>query len=425
MQYRRYIFVFLLLSVATIFSVTFVANAQQATTCPALVSQALNQLGTNCASVGRNTSCYGFANVQHTAFASNVPADFYTKPGDHADLPITQAIQTGPLSLDAGQWGLNVMNVQANLPNALPGKGVVYLQMGGVEVENGVKPDAAVTLPETGITVNSTAATDLLSWPSPSVPGHASEKIVSIPSGSALSADALNPAGDFARVVFQNKAGWVSKSALDSSVDLSSLPAIGPDDKTPMQSFYYRTGIGGTPCAEAPSLLYIQAPNGVPTDITVLDQPVRIQSTIVLRTLPPGDQLGDRVELVVLSGLAILNADTPNEIIVPPGFSTTILLSDLFVSLGIEGDADEKAPVGTWSQPRPLTQDELDGLKVLEDLPNNVVNYPINIPIIIQASSVGGVIPVLIFPNQAALDEAKAACAAGKLSADICQYLGL
>ena len=317
------------------------------------------------------------------------------------------------------------MSVQANLPNALPGKGLVYLQLGGMEVENAVQPEVAVTLPDSGISVNSTAATDLLTWPSPSIPGHTSEQIVSIPAGSALSADALNPGGDFVRVVFQNQAGWVSKSFLDSSVDLTSLPAIGPDDYTPMQKFYFRTGIGGTPCTEAPSLVFVQAPNNASVDINLFDQPVRIQSTMVLRTLPPGDQLGNRVELIVLYGLVRLYPDTPSEIIVPPGFKTTISLSDLFVSLGIEGDADEKGTIGTWSLPIPLTQVDLDGLKVLEHLPNNLINYPIEIPIIFHFSTNGGGLPGFIFRNQRALDRVRALCASGRIPANICHYFRL
>ncbi len=203
MRLRRCLFVFLVLSVLVSFSVTLVAEAQTPTTCQTVVSQALNQLGTNCAGVEHNTSCYGFANVQHTAFAMPEPADFYTQPGDRSDLTITQAIQPGPLNVSADQWGLNVLSVQANLPNALPGKGVVYLQLGGMEVENGVQPEKAVKLPA-GISVSSTATTDLLTWPAPSITGHASETIVSVPSGSALSADAVSPSGDFVRVVFQN-----------------------------------------------------------------------------------------------------------------------------------------------------------------------------------------------------------------------------
>lgn len=424
MKYRRFVLAVLLLGVVVILSSAFTVSAQQATTCPALVSSALNQLGTNCANLERNTSCYGFERVQHTAFAESTPADFYTTPGDRSSLTITQTIQTGPFNLAAEQYGLNVMNVEANLPLALPGKGVIYIQTGGVEVENGVEPDEAVDLSGTALNVATTVQTDLLTWPPPSVEGHASTVMSSLPSGAQLIVDAVNPGGDYVRAVYQNSAGWVSLDALGGSVDVAGLPVIGPDSMTPMQDFYFRTGIGGTPCADAPSLLFIQGPNNASVDLTVFDQPIRIESTIILRTLPPGDQLGDRLQLIVLSGLAILYPDSPNPIFVAPGFYTTIGLGPVFVSLGIEGDADEKGTVGRWSQPVRLTQEELDELNFVENFPNNIVNYPVDVPVVTTPSTVGGSGSLLIFSDPSALAAAQVACANGELPTAVCDYLG-
>ncbi len=423
---RRHALLVLVISlVGAMFTIAFAAEAQQAKTCPIVVSDSLTSLGTSCANLSRNTSCYGHDNVQHTAFTQAVPADFYTQPGDRADLSLTATIQTGPFDLSQEIWGLNVMNVNANLPYSLSPKGVVYVQFGGVEVESAVPTDQAVVLPETGTTVATTSGTNLLTWPAPSISGHASDVVTPVPEGSSLSVDAVNPAGDFVRAVYQNRVGWVSLSALDSSVDLSGLPSIGPDDMTPMQSFYYRTGIGGTSCEQAPSLLFIQGPQNASVDLRVFQQPIRIESTIVLRSIPPGDQLGNQLELIVLSGLAVVYPDTPQQIIIPPGFKTTIDLCDQFESLGIEGDADEKATCGTWSQPIPLTPDELNQLKPIEGIPGNIINYPIIIPIIINTSGAGGVPSQLVFPDQSALDAAIAACQAGTLPQSICQYLGI
>jgi len=322
---------------------------------------------------------------------------------------------------------LNVMSVDANLPYALQPKRLVYIQFGGVEVENGVPASDAVQLLKTGITTTTTSQTNLLTWPAPSIVGHASNVITSVPAGSSVSLDAINPAGDSVRAVFQNQVGWVLKSAIDPSADLSSLVTIGPDSMTPMQSFYFRTGIEDTPCARAPSLLYIQAPNNIPVDIKVFQKPVRIESTIIFRSLPPGPQLGNQLEIIVLSGLGVLNPDSPNQILVPPGFKAVIGVCNPLTSLGTEGDADEKATCGEWSQPIPLTQDELNGFcKPTEGLPDNSENYPIVCPTIVNASGVGQVISQLTFPpGSHALDEAIKACAAKELPADICAYLGI
>jgi hypothetical protein len=317
------------------------------------------------------------------------------------------------------------MNVDANLPTAFSPRGTVFIQFGGVEVENGVEPEEAVRLVD-GINVSTTGDTDLLSWPPPSIPGHASELVTSVPSGTAVSVDAINPAGDYLRTLYQDRVGWMSLSALDTAgVDLSGLPTIGPDDMTPMQDFYFRTGIGGITCAEAPSLLFVQGPNTTPVDIRVHQHDIRVESSVVLRSLPPGDQLGNQIELFVVSGLAKIHPDTPSEIIVPPGFFSTIPLCSEFESLGIEGDADEKATCGNWSAPRPLTDEELNICLALQGLPDNTLYYAIGCPSTLQASGVGQVVAQLFFPNQAALDAARAACAAGELDPEICQYLGI
>jgi hypothetical protein len=403
----------------------FVVDAQQPMTCEALVTTALNQLGTNCATLQRGFSCFGYPGIVHTSFDPAQEPDFYTEPGDIADLNISETFQSGPIVLADEQYGINVMDVEANIPADASDKGVIFLQVGGVEVENGVEPVEAFLPLEAGVDASTTNATDLLTWPAPSIPGYASETVLTIPSGAAVTVDAITPELDFVRTVYQNRAGWVSFGDLESSSDLAALPQLNREDDTPMQDFYFRTGIGGANCLEAPSLLYVQGPNNVPTDLTVFDKHIRIQSTAILRSTPFGDQLGDYIEVIVLSGVVILNPDTPNEIIVPPGFLSRIQLCDEFADLGIEGDPDEKCTVGDWSQPRPLTQDELSALGIVEDFPDNIVNYPVDLPIIITASGYGGVIPVLIFPNQEALDQARALCLAGELPPEICQYLGL
>lgn len=340
MYQRRVVLMLLVWGILFLFVGTSGVNAQE--TCSALVSRALRALGTNCANLDRNSTCFGYPDIPHTSFAGTMPASFYTRPGDRADLTNTEAIQTGPLNLERGTWGLNVINVNANLPADVAGKGVVYVQFGGVEVENGVEPENAVEISET---VN---------------------------------------------------------------------------DRTPMQQFYVRTGVGGPSCAEAPSLLVIQGPNNAAVDILVYDQPLRIQSTIVLRL----NSAGNSLELIVLSGIAILNADMPNEVIIPPGFITSIQLGTDLLSLGIEGDADDRGTVGTWSLPRPLTTAQLDALSSVQDIPSNLMYYEIMLPQIVIPSGVGNPIPVLVFQDPASLIQAEARCADGSLADDVCQYLG-
>ena len=339
MTVRRQLLIIVIVLLSMFVSVGSMASAQDNTaTCSAVVTEALNSLGTSCANLVRGTACVGNEPISKTAFSEDVPADYFSVPGDRAELDITETIQTGGLDLALGSWGVSVMNVNANLPEELA-TGVIFVQFGGVEVENGVEP------------------------------------------GELLS---------------------------------------------PMQRFYFRTGIEGDPCDLAPSLLFVQGPENVPADLEVFGQPVRLASTMVLRSLDPGADLGDQLQLIVLSGLVILYPDSDAPILVPPGYVVTIQLGPDFVSLGIEGDADERGVIGRWSDPRPLTPEELAELEIIELLPDNIINYPVIIPGVIIASALGGTFPMLDFPpNSPALAAAALACEAGQLPEDVCQYLGL
>jgi hypothetical protein len=409
-----------LLCVSFAFTTIQSASAQTPDTCPALVTYAITQLATNCADTDPNSACYGYETVGAT-FDPAAEVDTFSEPGDRADLTTIQAVQTGPFDLTEQQWGLSLMNVQANLPNALPG--AVYVLLGGVEVENDVEPEDALELLEEGAAVNASSEAELRTYPE-GLGFIDSEVIETIPAGAALTADAVSADGEWARVAYQDTAGWISAAALQEGDSLNDLPVITPDDRTPMQSFYFRVGIGGQTCSQAPSLLIIQSPPDVPVDIRLHDTNIRIESTIVLRTLPPGDQLGDAVELITLFGLATIRPGEPDAIRVPPGYSSQVSLGE-FADLGIEGDEDEKTLIGEWSDPRALTQDEFDQLGVLSTLPANILHFPIEIPSIVRPSGIGQVIARLLFRNPRALAAARRACERDLLPENICQYLGL
>ncbi len=388
--------------------------------CPGVVNDALSQLGTNCANMARNSACYGFNNVD-TVFNVPVPSDFFTATNERADLLTIDTIRTVALNLADDQWGVSLLNVQANLPDALPGQGVVFVLLGGVEVEGDVEPQDAV-IPQTTQQVALTRDAELRSAPD-SGEWKASKVIGSVPAAALVPVDAIDPTGGWLRIVFNDQPGWISRAAVAD--DVSALTVVGPADFTPMQAFFFRVGIGGVSCEDVPSLLAVQGPRDVAVDLSVDRVDVRVTSTIVLQTFPPGDVLGDTLQLTTVSGLAIINPDTPNQLIVPPGYKTFIHFSNNVQSLGIEGDADEKLTTGEWSTPVPLTQAELDQLKLLEDVPGNLLNYGITIPILTGGSSAGGVIPQLYFVDQGALDGARIACQQGLLAGDVCAYLGL
>lgn len=386
--------------------------------CPALIDEALSRVGTACAGLDRNNACYGY-NAIDTVFTEPMPEHTFTQPGDRVPLIQVKSISPAAANVANGEYGVSVLNVQANLPNTLPGQSVRFILIGGQELENGVEPEDAL-LPSDAF-VNATTvsqaqlrptfdgATDLTTY-------------ITVPASSTVMLDAVSDDGQQVRAVFQERGGWMDRAALSPDTDLSSLPMIGPADMTPMQAFYLPVGeTGSRGCSQAPAMLVVQGPEDHVIDIQVYDIAIRIQSSIILRLAGSGSNV--RLELIVLDGLATIFPGTPRELIVPPGYLTSIDLDDVPSSLGIEGDADERAPIGNWSTPRVLSRGELQLLRVLGNLPANVLNYVLSIPQLVQASGVGGPIPRLIFANPRALAAVTRACEQGRLPANVCEML--
>src|SRR5689334_1216132 len=135
----------------------------QAATCPELVNQALTAVDENCNTAGRNEACYGYDQVE-ASFLSSVADDFFTTPADLASVADLETIRTAPLNTETGVWGVAVMNLQADLPNTIPGQTVTFVLLGDVEVENAVAPED-VFVPAEGIevTVDSAAGANVRS----------------------------------------------------------------------------------------------------------------------------------------------------------------------------------------------------------------------------------------------------------------------
>ena len=104
--------------------------------CPTIVLDTLNELGDNCSGLDRNAACYGFDRVDSTFFVPQ-PEGTFSEPTDRASLLDLATVQTYPLDEETGEFGAAVMNVQANVPNALPGQGVIFLLLGDATVEKG------------------------------------------------------------------------------------------------------------------------------------------------------------------------------------------------------------------------------------------------------------------------------------------------
>ncbi len=108
------------------------AHSQQ--TCTPLVETALQIVSSACERLGRNQACHGSLLVD--AEPRQPDDSFRFELGDLVELTRVSAIETSPLDLLKEQWGIAVLRVQANLPDALPGQNALFVLFGSARMED-------------------------------------------------------------------------------------------------------------------------------------------------------------------------------------------------------------------------------------------------------------------------------------------------
>jgi hypothetical protein len=319
--------------------------------CPELVQQALTDIGENCSTLTKNTACYGFNRVEAT-FDQEVNDDIFSKPADRAELLSMQSIITAPLNEALDQWGVAVLSLQANVPNSLPGQSVRFLMFGDVQMKNDVPADKALAA------VDPVPVVTLVGANVRSRPTKNANVVGSVGAGAELAADGISEDGAWVRVVInETSPGWISTQLIDAAADLANLPIITPTSLSPMQAFTFRTGIGQPSCDEAPDVLVVQGPDNVQVSITANGVDIDIGSTIYLKSIAD-----DRIQLGTLNGSA-----QSGDLIINEGFTATASL-------------DENGQAGAFGGLRPMTQSDLNDLGWLETVPDDILEYAIDVP---------------------------------------------
>ncbi len=363
-------------------------SVAQDNACDAIVQQALSSLGQNCDLMDRNSACYGFNKLGAT-FNQVQADDFFTRVSDRTPLNIVDTITSTPLDTTNNTWGVAVMKVQANVPNSLPGQAVTFVLLGDAQVRNDVSPADAFT-PADGVDVSAIGSVNIRSAPSTRA-----NVLGSVPNGTVLPADGRSADGEWLRVLFNASPAWINRSLVNAPDAADSLPVITSELRTPMQAFYVTTGIGSSVnCNKAPDVLMVQGPDHMKVNLTVNGADVQIGSTIVIRSQRvtlrdilnneelmkqfreelgglslPDDLDCNLSQLFVVDGQADVNDDT---LTLPTGFTARSLDC---------GGADRTSSFRSfWGGLRPMTQEELNELKVLENIPPELLDYPIHVP---------------------------------------------
>jgi len=244
-------------------SLSFVVLTAQTEACVAFVEEVLDSVAENCEDLARNQACYG-NNRLRAAFQDPAADDFFTQPSNLAELTTVSTLETLPYTPTTEEWGIAVLNVQANVPNSLPGQAVTFMLMGDTQVENQVVADDAFS-PADGVAVRAVAGTNFRSGPSLNF------NVVSTSGtgGADYIADVLSEDGEWLRIVEDDTPLWVFRELINNEpAEVEDLPTLTTDLRTPMQAIYFTSGVGQDNCQEAPNSLVIQS---APTMEVVLD----------------------------------------------------------------------------------------------------------------------------------------------------------
>ena len=140
------------------------AQDEEPAACAQIVQDAMTQMSSVCAGSGLGQICIANPGVDST-FAEEVDGNFFTQPGDVADLSLIKSFTTSPINLDDETWGLAIFNSSANLPldliNSTHAKGVIYMALGGVEVSEATPLENQIIPLEQGISMSTVATADL------------------------------------------------------------------------------------------------------------------------------------------------------------------------------------------------------------------------------------------------------------------------
>jgi hypothetical protein len=318
------------------FTIAFAQAQDEAALCSALVENALDDMQEVCMGTGRNQACYGNMTLSATP-REGVENFSFSSPGDLVDVADINTLRLSAFDSVNNTWGITLINLQANLPDTLPGQSVTFLLFGNVEIQNDVPPS------DTEVTVVLTASSyaNIRSAPSTSA-----AVIGSLAQGDTAIADGRNADSTWLHIQIPgtNAVGWVSANLVTAQSDVSVLRDIDTTEAEipfqPMQAFYFKTGITSPQCAEVPpDGILIQTPTGAgQINLRANDVEIQLGSTAFLQAIPSAN-----MTISVLEG----------EGRVTVGDQTVVVPAGSQVNIPVDADA---RPTGTIDNPQPYDE---------------------------------------------------------------------
>lgn len=277
------------------------------TDCPVIVQTALAAANVYCRDMGSNQVCYGNARIDAQPRVNVADFDF-NYVGDVANIIDVESMTLSGMNEAVGEWGVAILRAQANVADSIPGQNVTFVLFGDVEIYNATAQGVEVLVAATH-NINARRK-----------PAEQEELVRILALGEQIVADGRLVDLSWVRVHWPDGVtGWVPVNRVQAQTDLSVLPVIPPDaiNLPPGvgQVFYFRSGIGDSPCREAPeSGILIQTPSGIGNVSLVVNQvQVELGSTAYLQSQPGGEMIVN-----VLEGMALARS-LGMETLIPAG----------------------------------------------------------------------------------------------------------
>jgi hypothetical protein len=307
----------------------------QSQTCNDVIDSALQLTGNVCLGVGRNEVCYGHSRVSASLATDSV---LFAAPGDIIPVTALDTLVTYPFNPDTQEWGVAIMDIQADLPVESE-HSMRLVVMGGVNVI----PDKNYQLAGHHFSCSG-------------VSGHS--QAVNIRSGPGVEYTAVGVLERQERLEFTGRNidgnwlysahGWVETPLADINC-VNQLPVMGTNNfvpRAPMQSFVVQINEEAH-CQSAPSGLLIQTPAGMVGNVRINNVDVRIGSTAFVRTTDNGASLA----ISNLEGEVIVRSQDHLQA-VPVGSETHVVLDEEGQAAGVPGPPQRLTDLGVNLPPQ-------------------------------------------------------------------------
>ncbi len=120
--------------------------AAVAAACDAVVQEAIARIDDVCSGTARNEACYGHARVM--VLLQPGATGIFSQPRDRIALSALSRLDTSAFDPNGDLWGIALLRVQADLPDALPGEAITFIAYGDTTIEDagGAAPMQAVSI---------------------------------------------------------------------------------------------------------------------------------------------------------------------------------------------------------------------------------------------------------------------------------------